>query len=68
LAAFSGKKAKKAPVAENTSAESVIGALMGAQAADCNPVEAIAKAFEISAPRKFNESFELILKLNVDPT
>lgn len=68
MAAFSGKKAKKASGNENATAESVIGAMMGSQTQDCNPVEAIAKVFEVSAARKFNESFELILKLNVDPT
>jgi large subunit ribosomal protein L1 len=30
--------------------------------------EIISKVMEVSKERKFNESFELILKLNVDPT
>lgn len=72
LSAFSGKKVKKAPVgnasSDNVSAESIISAMIDTQLQEFNPQEAIAKAIEISSARKFDESLELILKLNVDPT
>jgi large subunit ribosomal protein L1 len=53
---------------DGQSAESVVSSIMEVNQKEFNSNEIIEKVIEVSKERKFNESFELILKLNVDPT